>query len=322
MSALTVTALASELINYVDSSKGILMNKVVKDQLPDVFTPVADVKTKVPITDILIGDIAQPGGKNTFNATAGAVVIANRYLEVFPAKVDLLFSHTEIVTLHKMYLGQVDSGKIDPQNLPLEEYLFAKIISRFRKNVAWAMFKGVLNPSGTGKVDILNGLLTLITTDVASGAIPAANVKQYGSATPITNANALDIVSDLQDVASLNDDYGDEDMVVLMGKDKRRMYNKDYQATNGALPYNTNFDKQKVDGTDNDLIGVPFMNGSNRLIQTPKENLFYGYDSEAGLDTIIVERFERNIKIMMDVYIGVNYGAAELVWVNNYTGIA
>lgn len=316
--SVSLAGLSAKLKDYALEHSDTILTRIVNTNTPDIFTPMANIKDEVPLVSLMVGDILQPGGKDTFTPTADAITFKDRTLKVRAAKVDLQFGNAKIQAWYKSYLGQVDGGHIDPNKIPLEAYVFGEIIKRAQKNRIQAMFKGVYNASGTTPLSVCDGVLPIITTDVASGAIPAGNVTT-GAA--VTNSNAVDEVDKLMDLIVANDDLSSEDMVLCMSSQNLRKYNKDYQATFGALPYNTSFEKQTVDGTNVTLMGIPHMNGSDRMFATPKGFLFWGYDLPGGDETIRVENALRNISLMMDLQVGVNYGVGEYMFVNNYLGI-
>ena len=70
-------------------------------------------------------------------------------------------------------------------------------------------------------------------------------------------------------------------------------YNEDYKLTTGAIPYNTTFGQQSVEGSNGNLIFVPLYNkaDSNFIHITPKSNMLVGVNQVGEEETVVVEKF-------------------------------
>lgn len=316
--SLDISALPSKMKDYALAYQKNIYSRIINSEIPLYFLPIAGVKDEIPLMELLVDDILQPGGKDAFSPTANAVKFKSRIGKTRAGKIDLEFTNSTIVALHKSYLGAVEGGRVDPYVLPFEAYIFDAIIKRGRKNLIEAAFKGVYNAAGTSKLDVMDGLLTIVAADITAGNIPAANIT---AGAILTSANAKDEVDKIADKIVANTDYTGEDYLIIMGADKARMYAQDYQASVGAVPYNTEFKKTFVDGTNIEIVSEPFMNSTNRILAVPKDYLLWMYDVPNGSESIIVEKQKRNIDILLDVNVGVNYPIAEKVFVNNYASI-
>jgi len=302
--------------DYALSEDYQLLSKILLSNLSflNYMTPLADVKDEIPLTELFITEVLQPGNKDTFTPKGGANFKA-RIGKVRPGKVDLRFTPTQITTLYKSYLGQVSGGKIDIYQFPFEAFIMTKIIERLRRDIHLrAVFTGVYNAAGTAAADIMDGLLTKVAADITAGNIPASNVL---AGAPITAVNAYDQVSALVDRVVADPEYNSVPMVMLLSPLNMRRYNQDYQTTFGALPYNNGFEQQIIDGTSIRFVVEPGLTGSNRLIVTPQENFYWLVDDQSRIDTLTVEYALRNISVMVDFNAGVEYGIAELIWTND-----
>lgn len=317
--SLNLTELSSELTDYVLENKAPLFSKMVNGAMYDWMTPIADVTDNVPLVESLVSDILQPGGKTTFTPTENAVSFKNRFAQVRAAKADLQFTQAQLQQLRKSWIGLMAKSQAagiayDVYYIPFEAFLMGKVIERFNKNLREAIIKGTYNAEGTGKLDVMDGLLTLITDDIASSRLPAANV--FAGAA-ITESNAEDQVLGVAKKSLANEDYAGADMVMLISPINKWNYEVDYRNNHGALPYNNTFAQGIIPGTNVVLFPVPELTGSNRLIVTPKENICLAYDDLNRANSITVEREKRNIDLMIDVEIGMNYAIAETIWTND-----
>lgn len=317
--ALDLTELSSELTDHVLENKADIFSRIVNGSLPSWMTPIADVTDKVPLVEMLVGDILQPGGKSTFNPTDGAVQFKNRFLQVRAGKADLQFTQDQLQQLRKSWLGfmakEKASGKTaDVYYIPFEEYIMMKVTERFIKNIREAIIKGTYNASGTSKLDVMDGLLTIVADDITATNIPAANVFA-GAAITTSNAEAQFV--GVAEKTLLDEEYAAAEMVLLCSPNNKYKYEVNYRANHGSLPYNQSFDQQKIPGTNITLFAVPELTGSNRLIVGPKDMFCLGYDDLNRASQITIEKEKRNINVLMDIELGVNYAIAEKIWTND-----
>lgn len=318
----TMTDLPAKLKDYyIELGIDVVLMRMMAGGRPDYFNFLSGVVDEIPLTELAIGSIVQPGGKNTFDATANAVRYKARVGKTRHGKVDLLLQHTFIINLYKSYLSglQTANPKIDPEKVPFEAVLMDAIIKKANQEIRQSVvFKGKYNAVGTTARDVADGLLFKIITDVASNAIPAAN-RTTGAA--ITSSNAYDEVIKLLTVVRSNPDYTNEPMVLICSPQKMLEFEIDFAATRGAAPAVTSWKQTGIEGS-NIIFKEEFgMQGSDRLICTPARNLYYMVNEEAQQNDIIMQPFNRDIKLMMDFHVGVEYGIAEEIFVNQYTGI-
>jgi hypothetical protein len=319
--AVKISDLSSKLKDYVLSDNFAIATRLMSQgAFPDYFTALGNVRDEIPLMELIMGDVIQPGGKDTFTPTADAFNFKNRIGKVRPMKVDLEMTHTRILAMYQSYIGKIDGGKIDPFKIPLEAFLFSELLRKVKDNIRKkAVFKGVYNAAGTTPIDTCNGILKIVTDEIASTGIPTGNVSA-GAA--ITQANAYDQVMLLVDRVMQNTDYMDAELVLLVSPHVKRFYELDYQATFGALPYNQEFKKTMVDGTNITLVSESGMSGTNRMICTLAENLCFIYDDMSMAENVVVETEKRKINMLMDWYCAPEVAVAELIWTNNYVGIS
>lgn len=317
--AVDMTALAAELRDYALENKTGIFSKIVNSAMFSFMTPIGDVLDKVPLIELLVGDILQPGGKSTFNPTTGAVKFKNRYGQVRPGKADLQFTQENIQQMKKSWLGVLAKSldtptPLDVYSFPFEAYVFQKIAERFGKNLRTALIKGVYNAAGTSKLDVMDGLLTIVDADRTAGVIPGTNM--FAGA-PITANNAEAQIVGVAEKTLLDEEYAGAEMVMLIAPENKYYYELNYRTNHGTLPYNQGFDQQIIPGFNIRFEPIPEMTGSDSLIVTPAENLVMMYDDLSRASNMIVEREKRNLNVLMDIELGTNYAIAETVWTND-----
>lgn len=272
---------------------------------------------EVPLTEIVMDSVLQPGGKDTFTPT-GTGQFKARIGKVRACKVDLTYSPTKIQTMWKSYIGMIDGGEIKVDEMPFQAFIFQKVIEKLKEDLhKKAVFKGVYNPGGTAPVDTMDGIIRLIAlartvqAGEAEAQIPAGNC---AAPTVITESNAGDALKGVLDLVA--DEYYDEPMVCIVSPKTARAYNNWYQQTHGALPYNTEFKKTFLEGTQIEIIAEPGLSNTNHIIITPKDNLFWLVDNESNINKIVVEKEKRNINVMIDFQAAPDFGIGKLIWTN------
>lgn len=271
---------------------------------------------EIPLAELVMGDILQPGGKDAFNPIANALRFKARIGKVRPCKVDLQLTPSKIQQFYKTWLGnKAKSTPTSPYDIPLEAFIMGKIVEKMKENLRlYAAFKGVYNPAGTAPADTMNGLWTLRAASLGTGEIPAINVV---AGAPITKANAVDQFENVAEKVITHAAYSATKMIALCSPAARYNYFRAYRTENQALPYNNGFDKLYIDGSQIEIVAEPGLQGSNGIMITPESNLFFLADDTQRMDSIIVEYALRNINILIDFQCAVDFGIGDLIWTND-----
>jgi hypothetical protein len=325
MSALNLTALAASLETYArDNAEHIFLRALIPglDGIAgSPIVPIAQYMTimqatdEVVLTNLEVGDVLQPGAKDTFNPTANAVNFKPRIGKVRQAKVDLQFVHTKIMALFKSYLGQVRAKQIDPEVIPFEEYIAARVIAKMQENIrVKTLYNGVYNAAGTGPLDVNDGLKTQILAAITSGDIPSGNVIDTAV---ITAANSVTETEKI--LAGIPDAEFYDGLICVCSRAYKTNYETHYRATYGTLPYNTGQNHAVIAGTDIPFIVEPGLSGFARPLFTKKGNFVYLYDDMSGKDTLGVDynKRTRDIAWMLDCQVGAGIAVAEQIWTND-----
>lgn len=308
--AVDLSLLPAKLGTYAQTNYKKILTAILQDDLSftKYFGNTIPTNDELPLLELVMGSLLQPGGKDSFNPKKAGDFKA-RIGKVRPCKADVSWSPTVIKAMWQSYIGMIDGGKINPETIPFEAYLIAKVISKVKQELHYqAVFKGVLNSAGTNPGDTMTGLVKLI----ADGSLPAGNI----AAAPgtITAANAGDKLKAVLDL--VDDTYYDMPMVCLVAPKVARMYNEWYKTTTGSVPYNMEYKKTFLEGTMIEIVSEPGLSGTNHVIITPSENLFWLVDDEANMEKVQVEKEKRNIHVMMDFNASPEFGIGELVWTN------
>ncbi|RAJ92225.1 hypothetical protein LX87_05193 [Larkinella arboricola] len=324
--SLNLTKLADSLEEYARENYDNIYGRAMipgVDQGVDgsAIVPIDDYMTSIQTSDevvlseLEIGDVAQPGGKDSFNPTENAVTPSARIGKVRQVKVDVLFSHTKIMALYKSWLGKVKAKRINPEEVPLEEYITAGILAKYRENIrVKTLFNGVYNKAGNTPLDVMDGLRTQILAEITSGGIPSANIIDTAV---ITVDNA---VAEFEKMLAAIPDaelYGD--MVCVTSRQLKTFYELNFRKLYGTLPYNTGQEKAVIVGSNIRFVVEPGLADFKRPLFTPKGNLVYLYDDMDGADTLATDynKRERNLAWLMDAQVGAGIAQPNRIWTND-----
>ncbi|RDC63284.1 hypothetical protein [Adhaeribacter pallidiroseus] len=309
------SALPDKLKAYSLSNSSSILTKLLIDGMSFLsYAQLLIGNDEISLTELVIGEVLQPGGKDDFNPKGGFKFKA-RIGKVRPCKVDLTFKQSDIDRIWKSYLGEIAkaAAKSSPYDLPFESFFMGKIVEKAQADLRLkAVYKGVHNPTGTAAADTMNGYLTILKAMITAGEVPAANI--FAGA-PITETNALEQFKGVKKLVA--EEYRDQPLICLAAPSKIEAYMEDYQITHGSLPYNTEFKKSGIEGSNIRFIAEPSMAGSNRIIITPEVNIFWLANNLANVNSIIIEKEKRNIHVLMDFECAPEFGVGALVWTND-----
>ena len=309
--SINITSLNSTLGAYARENKAEAFRKILKESTKDLFTPYGGSIDQIPLTRLRSASILKPyAAGGGFTATADALTLSARILNARRCSFDV-----EIVPLdlYNSWLGQIEGAPNgSPFDIPLEQFMMDSIMAQVVDDLETAVWTGTYNASGTTPAATMSGILTLVTAAITALEIPAANVTA-GAA--LTSSNAFDEFKLIRD--KIDPAYRNKEMFCLCSVAAKDKYLTDYQATLGATPYNSNYDQIYLEGTRAQIIAVPGMGTSSRVLVTPKENLVYGFDVDGPQSNLVTQEFNRTIKVMGDFRAGVEFRDGQAIWCNN-----
>jgi len=144
-----------------------------------------------------------------------------------------------------------------------------------------------------------------------AGATPKISVAQ-GNLVELTEAitasNAVDKLKAIYRAAM--DELKGETTKMFISKTVYDMYNDDYQASHGALPYNTAFKKTYLEASDDtcELVALSNKKTSPYIHLTTKGNMLVGVDQEGDTEKITVEKHAAFVlQFVMAMFFGVQF---------------
>ena len=167
--------------------------------------------------------------------------------------------------------------------------LIAKGLSEHLNDAIWA---GKRNPNGDTTADLFDGFDTITEKEIAAGEISEAKGNYMKIDKKITPANAVDIVKSI--LFKLHPKLRKQTLYLYCSQELVDAYNQGYQLINGSLPYNKEYDKNAVEGSNGKLIFCPLYNkaGSKFIHVSSKENMLVGYDQMGDVENVMIKEFK------------------------------
>ncbi len=255
--------------------------------------PTAD---RVLLHDFKFGSTLQPDKRDGFTPTANAITVKPRWAQVVEAKINLRFTEKQIVALQKSFFGML-TGSISTQaklildQFPtFEAYFMNKIIEQAKSEMRnIAMWNGIRNEALQTPGAIFDGWLKFIDELIISEDIPEDNLVAINA---ITDANAVAEFKKIVKIIPEEYRYSNQ-LVCLANVNQKDSYDTNYQATRGAIPYNTQYLKQTIEGTNIEILVEPGLKGYETPIFVTRDNLCFLYDDDYQTMNL---KFDYNIR--------------------------
>jgi hypothetical protein len=159
------------------------------------------------------------------------------------------------------------------------------------KKLNEAIWAAKRNDSGTTTKDLFNGFDTITKQEIDKSNISTSNGNLCEFAQPITKTNAVDMLMDFYDAAA-EELQGVKTKLYVPFK-VYQAYNRDYATRFGGTPYNKEYSKTFLEGTQNlcELVPLVSKKGSDYLHLTTKSNMLYGYGAGLAKENIAIEKY-------------------------------
>ena len=236
------------------------------------------------------------------------MTIKGRTLYTYLGSVVKKFSPNSVV--QSIYDDIITKGEnLKTVNIALRvlSYLTAKL----GHNLQGHIWNAVRNDNGTTSADLFNGFDTITAAEI-NAATPTisttiGNLYEFDAA--ITASNAVDQIKAFCEAASEFLVDSGQEVKLFCSPAIKRAYLKDYQATVGAIPYNTSYDKLTVEGFEN-VYFVPLYNKANSpyIHLSTQSNMLVGVNQEGEDERITVEKHEAFVlQYIATMFFGVQF---------------
>lgn len=263
-----------------------------------------------------IDDIVQPY-QSAFTPNLN-VNIDSVETRVDPLKADIQFTRDELDQFYDSWMIEwVEDGKpLTDWSFPkyiLEMHVIPKIRENIEKKLVWkgefvAPTSGTAGDAGDGTdglaIKIVNAISDSLLVPIATGAF-----------TPTTMVDKIETFC-----LGLPETYRDLAGNVFMSTTNARKYYYDYRERFGYAAGNlTNENNQlAIDATNKRIVGLPSMEGSNRIFFTPKTNMICARrPGQPDVPVIRWQEFERTLKGLGEFSRGYGFKYWSEVFVND-----
>lgn len=293
-----------------------LANSAAKYRKELLMMPVIALKTSLDHMTLRLG----VRGKETVGQLSGSMEMGpydptrkdttgvgakGRELETFFGSVIKEF---EPNTVAKSIYGDAvlsGSGLTDVKIVQLVVAFLAKQVSKALNKALWS---AVRNVEGTTSADLFNGFDTITASEIAAGNISVAKGNLFEFTAAISATNAVDKLKEFFRAAY--DELQGEATKLFISKTIYNAYVDDYQASNASVPYNKEFKKTFLEGSDDlcELVALSNKKTSPYIHLTTKGNMLVGVDQEGDEEKIGVEKHAAFIlQFVMAMFFGVQF---------------
>ncbi len=215
------------------------------------------------------------------------VEVVGRTLETYFGSVIKKFSPNKIY--QSLYGDSIISGD-GLKNVPINKAVIAFLVKQMSKSLNKHLWSAVRKDSGNLTKDLFNGFDTITQTEITAAKISLAKNNLHEFSEAITTNNAVDLLKAFY--RSADDVLQEEKTKLFIPYSVYNAYVDDYQQSVGAVPYNKEFKKIFLEGSNNNCELVPLSNkkGSNFLHLTTKSNMLVGTDQKSDIEKITVEK--------------------------------
>lgn len=183
MASVDLSALDSSLLHRKAAAQKLMVKKLTAGWSKLGAFRKLRVLDRIVLGSLVTKSIAQPGAKGAFNPKDDVIKVEARIAQVRPAKIDFVVTELKRLELEATYFAEVEKtdGR-DPSKFWLADHIWEHLIESAGIDTLSAVWKGVLNPSGTDAADICDGIVTLKDADILSGATPEELIQVHSAA--------------------------------------------------------------------------------------------------------------------------------------------
>lgn len=222
--------------------------------------------------------------------------MSERTLETFLGSCVELFDPNSVrQTIWAQLAAHGDAIK-DPE---LRRAMLFAIMDSIMSKLNASLFTANRNASGSTTADLFNGFDTITDTEIAAGKIAAGKGNYKALSDEITSSNAYDTLKEVY--RNMSDELKAKKSFMFVPFSVAEAYDDDYQATVGAIPYNNEFKKRFIEGSNGLCEIVPLVSKANSdyIHISTKKNMVYGYGAGVPGESIEVRRGDNPFKLQM-----------------------
>lgn len=234
------------------------------------------------------GDVELGPWKSDRGANAN-FVIKPRTLETFLGNCAQNFAPNDV--WDTIYGSLVVRGE-EVKNTDIPRYILNFVMGKIGKKLNMSIWSAKRDDTGDTTATLFNGFDTITEKEITAGEIDAAKGNFIDvSATPITTANAYDVLQKIYQSAS--DELQMQRTKMYLPKDVYNMYLEAYKNRTGGTPYNTQYKQTFLEGADGlcELVPLASKKGSKFIHLSPQGNMLYGYGAGMEQESVGIGKY-------------------------------
>ncbi len=260
--------------------------EVMKDKTLKYITLVPGVRNQLTWGE-LAGD-AELGPWSKDRKSDADYEIEGRTLQVWPGNCAYDFDPMEI--FQSIYGQSILTGKAMTTHQiarMVATYFAAKVGGHLNDHV----WDAVRNVNGNKTEDLFDGFDTIIGSEITAGKLAANKGNLYEFDAAITDSTCVDQLKAYYRAADKF--LRGREANMYLTEDVYWKYIDDYQARHGALPYNTEYEKLTLEGSNGKchFVVLPNMADSPYLKISTKQNFLLGTDINAQENHVGIEKY-------------------------------
>lgn len=233
--------------------------------------------------------------------------ITYRELATFFGSVNAQFEPNASISTVLGHLASQAMGEA-LKNVDLAKLVLSLIGKQIGQKLNSCLFSAVRNSSGTTTSTLFNGFDTITAAEVTGGGLSALIGNYAEGDTVISASNAETLLKSYY--RGCTDELRDQKVKMFISRDIYDMYCDSYQTNHGALPYNTQFEKTYLEGSNGlcELVPIVGKKNSQYIHITPKSNMLVGVDQMGDVERVNVAKYSPDtLTYEMRMFFGVQF---------------
>lgn len=247
------------------------------------------------------------GPYNAKRTDEDGVTITPRVLETYLGSVVKKFDVNEAA---KTVWGNAVAQGEALKTADLAQQVLAFFAAQIGASLNRALWSAKRNDTGTKTAELFDGFDTITQQEIDDNKIATSEGNLYEFGAAITKTNAMDALMDFYEAAA--HELQGQATKLFVPMEVYNAYNRDYATRIGGSPYNREYSKTYLEGTQNqcELVPLASKKGSGFLHLTTKANMLYGYGAGLADENIAIEKYDPFlISFIATMFFGVQFEA-------------
>lgn len=252
----------------------------------------------------LTGNI-ELGPYNATRVDDTGVKITPRVLETYLGSVVKRFDPNEAA---KTVWGEAFAQGEELTKAALVLQVLIYLSAQLGKNLDAALWTAERNDSGDKTKDLFDGFDTITKKEIDATSISTAQGNLHEFTEAFSSTNTVDKLMDFYQAAA--PELQAVETKLYIPYSVYNHYNRDYATRFGSTPYNHEYSKTFLEGTQNlcELVPLASKKGSEYVHLSTKKNMLYGYGAGMADENIAIEKYhEFLISFVATMYFGVQF---------------